>query len=229
MINIVNYRVGNLQNIQNAFSTLGVSSQIVDNPEELKTAEKIVLPGVGSFGYCMQMIKKYNFDEIIKEKIKQGKILLGICVGMQVLFEWGLEKGEHRGLGILKGKVVKLQSKYKIPQVGWNKVFFKDTSKIYKPHKTAWFYFVHSYHCIPEDKKIIFASCNYDQKIVSIIQKENLWGTQFHPEKSQQDGLNFLTQFANCIKDWQIELKNSIHLAGIFLDEIEFPKDFLFE
>ena len=98
MINIVNYRVGNLQNIQNAFSTLGVSSQIVDNPEELKTAEKIVLPGVGSFGYCMQMIKKYNFDEIIKEKIKQGKILLGICVGMQVLFEWGLEKGEHRGL-----------------------------------------------------------------------------------------------------------------------------------
>ena len=116
---------------------------------------------------------------------------------MQVLFEWGLEKGEHRGLGILKGKVVKLQSKYKIPQVGWNKVFFKDTSKIYKPHKTAWFYFVHSYHCIPEDKKIIFASCNYDQKIVSIIQKENLWGTQFHPEKSQQDGLNFLTQFAN--------------------------------
>ena len=196
MINIVNYRVGNLQNIQNAFSTLGVSSQIVDNPEELKTAEKIVLPGVGSFGYCMQMIKKYNFDEIIKEKIKQGKILLGICVGMQVLFEWGLEKGEHRGLGILKGKVVKLQSKYKIPQVGWNKVFFKDTSKIYKPHKTAWFYFVHSYHCVPEDKKIIFASCNYDQKIVSIIQKENLWGTQFHPEKSQQDGLNFLKQFA---------------------------------
>ena len=153
MINIVNYRVGNLQNIQNAFSTLGVSSQIVDNPEELKTAEKIVLPGVGSFGYCMQMIKKYNFDEIIKEKIKQGKILLGICVGMQVLFEWGLEKGEHRGLGILKGKVVKLQSKYKIPQVGWNKVFFKDTSKIYKPHKTAWFYFVHSYHCSQKTKK----------------------------------------------------------------------------
>ena len=98
MINIVNYRVGNLQNIQNAFSTLGVSSQIVDNPEELKTAEKIVLPGVGSFGYCMQMIKKYNFDEIIKEKIKQGKILLGICVGMQVLFEWGLEKkGKPQG------------------------------------------------------------------------------------------------------------------------------------
>ena len=83
MINIVNYRVGNLQNIQNAFSTLGFSSQIINNPEELKTAEKIVLPGVGSFGYCMQMIKKYNFDEIIKEKIKQGKILLGICVGMQ--------------------------------------------------------------------------------------------------------------------------------------------------
>ena len=141
-------------------------------------------------GYCMQMIKKYNFDEIIKEKIKQGKILLGICVGMQVLFEWGMEKGEHQGLGILKGKVVRLQSKYKIPQVGWNKVFFKDTSKIYKPHKNAWFYFVHSYHCIPEDKKIIFASCNYDQKIVSVIQKENLWGTQFHPEKSQQEFFN---------------------------------------
>ena len=146
MINIVNYRVGNLQNIQNAFSTLGVSSQIVDNPEELKTAEKIVLPGVGSFGYCMQMIKKYNFDEIIKEKIKQGKILLGICVGMQVLFEWGLEKGEHRGLGILKGKVVKLQSKYKIPQapVGikyFLKTLLKSTNRTNSEQDFALFYF----------------------------------------------------------------------------------------
>ena len=158
-----------------------------------------------------EMIKNYSIcamktfivtSELLWMVIVGGqgkKNLLGICQGhrMQVLFEWGLEKGEHRGLGILKGKVVKLQSKYKIPQVGWNKVFFKDTSKIYKPHKTAWFYFVHSYHCVPEDKKIIFASCNYDQKIVSIIQKENLWGTQFHPEKSQQDGLNFLTQICN--------------------------------
>ena len=194
MISIVNYKVGNLQNIQNAFSTLGFSSQIINNPEELKTAEKIVLPGVGSFGYCMQMIKKHHFDEIIVEKIQQGKTLLGICVGMQILFEWGEEKGMHQGLGVVKGKVVKLQSKYKVPQVGWNKVFFENSPHNYQ--KNLWFYFVHSYHCIPEDKKIIFASCNYGQKIVSIIQKENLWGTQFHPEKSQADGLNFLKQFA---------------------------------
>ena len=100
----------------------------------------------------------------------------------------------HQGLGVVKGKVVKLQSKYKVPQVGWNKVFFENSS--HKHQKNLWFYFVHSYHCIPEDKKIIFASCNYGQKIVSIIQKENLWGTQFHPEKSQADGLNFLKQFA---------------------------------
>ncbi len=197
MISIVNYRVGNLQNIQNAFSTLGFSSKIIDKPEELKTAEKIVLPGVGSFGYCMHKIKEYHFDKIIVEKIKQGKALLGICVGMQILFEWGEEKGIHQGLGVLKGKVVKLHSKYKIPQVGWNKVFFKKPHQTYRLQKNLWCYFVHSYHCIPEDKKIIFASCNYDQEVVSIIQKENLWGTQFHPEKSQADGLDFLKRFAN--------------------------------
>ena len=135
MISIVNYKVGNLQNIQNAFSTLGFSSQIINNPEELKTAEKIVLPGVGSFGYCMQMIKKHHFDEIIVEKIQQGKTLLGICVGMQILFEWGEEKGMHQGLGVVKGKVVKLQSKYKVGKSAGIKCFLKTllitTRKIY--------------------------------------------------------------------------------------------------
>ena len=104
--------------------------------------------------------------------------MLGICVGMQVLFEWGLEKGEHRGLGILKGKVVKLQSKYKIPQVGWNKVFFKDTSKIYKPHKTAWFYFVHSYALYPRRQKNHFCFLQLRSKNSQYFQK-HLWGTQF--------------------------------------------------
>ena len=177
MISIVNYKVGNLQNIQNAFSTLGFSSQIINNPEELKTAEKIVLPGVGSFGYCMQMIKKHHFDEIIVEKIQQGKTLLGICVGMQILFEWGEEKGMHQGLGVVKGKVVKLQSKYKVPQVGWNKVFFENSS--HKHQKNLWFYFVHSYHCIPEDKKII----SIIQKVFAAYSKRsNLWAFNFSTE-----------------------------------------------
>ena len=191
MISIINYGVGNLQNICNAFNYLQKKSQVISTPKELAKAEKIILPGVGSFGYCVQKIKEYNYTDALLEAVTKKIPLLGICVGMQVLFEKSIELGEHRGLGVLGGKVERLETKYKVPQIGWNQVSnCQDNQK-------QWFYFVHSYHVIPKETSIVVGKCNYGIPVVSIIKKENIWGTQFHPEKSQDAGLSFLNQFAN--------------------------------
>ncbi len=191
MISIINYDVGNLQNICNAFNYLQKKSQVISTPKELAKAEKIILPGVGSFGYCVQKIKEYNYTDALLEAVTKKIPLLGICVGMQVLFEKSIELGEHRGLGVLGGKVERLETKYKVPQIGWNQVSnCQDNQK-------QWFYFVHSYHVIPTETSIVVGKCNYGIPVVSIIKKENIWGTQFHPEKSQDAGLSFLNQFAN--------------------------------
>ena len=191
MISIINYGVGNLQNICNAFNYLQKKSQVISTPKELAKAEKIILPGVGSFGYCVQKIKEYNYTDALLEAVAKKIPLLGICVGMQVLFEKSIELGEHRGLGVLGGKVERLETKYKVPQIGWNQVSnCQDNQK-------QWFYFVHSYHVIPKETSIVVGKCNYGIPVVSIIKKENIWGTQFHPEKSQDAGLSFLNQFAN--------------------------------
>ena len=191
MISIINYGVGNLQNICNAFNYLQKKSQVISTPKELAKAEKIILPGVGSFGYCVQKIKEYNYTDALLEAVAKKIPLLGICVGMQVLFEKSIELGEHRGLGVLGGKVERLETKYKVPQIGWNQVSnCQDNQK-------QWFYFVHSYHVIPTETSIVVGKCNYGIPVVSIIKKENIWGTQFHPEKSQDAGLSFLNQFAN--------------------------------
>ena len=189
MISIVNYGVGNLQNIYNALSFLKQKAKVISTPQELEKAEKIILPGVGSFGYCMQKVKEYDFFDLLVVKA-QSTPFLGICVGMQLLFTESEEKGSHDGLKILQGKIQKLNTKYKVPHTGWNKVFYE------KETKSDWFYFVHSYHVIPEDDAIIVGFCNYGTRVVSIIKKENIWGTQFHPEKSQKAGLDFLKQFA---------------------------------
>ena len=191
MISIVDYGVGNLQNICNALDFIGEKSKIIYTPQELEKAEKIILPGVGSFAYCMQKINAYHYLEILQETAKKQKPILGICVGMQVFFEKSSEQGKHQGLGIFQGEVQKIKTKYKVPQIGWNKVFFP------KKNKQNWFYFVHSYHIIPKEKNIITGYCNYGVPIVSALQKENIWGAQFHPEKSQKAGLDFLQQFAN--------------------------------
>jgi glutamine amidotransferase len=190
VISVVDYGVGNLQNICNAFDFLQKKSKIVQSPKELAKAEKIILPGVGSFGYCVQKIKEYQFVDTLLEKVEDGTPLLGICVGMQLFFEESKEQGRHQGLGILKGEVRRLQTKYKVPQIGWNKVFFPKTKK------QEWFYFVHSYHTIPEDESIITGYADYGTRVVSTICKNNIWGTQFHPEKSQAAGLNLLKEFA---------------------------------
>lgn len=191
MISIVDYGVGNLQNICNALDFIQKKSKIICNPKDLTKAEKIILPGVGSFAHCMQKIKEYNYLNALQEVIAKKIPLLGICVGMQVLFEKSTEQGTHQGLGILAGEIQKIQTKYKVPHVGWNKVFFP------KEKTQEWFYFVHSYHSIPQEENIIIGYCNYGIPIVSVIQKENIWGVQFHPEKSQKAGLKFLQQFSD--------------------------------
>ena len=188
MISIINYGVGNLQNIYNALSFLKQKSKIISTPQELEKAEKIILPGVGSFGYCIKKIKEFDFFDLLVAKA-QNTPFLGICVGMQLLFSISEEKGNYDGLKILQGKIQKLNTKYKVPHIGWNKVFYEEG-------KSDWFYFVHSYHVIPEENSIITGVCNYGTRVVSIIEKENIWGTQFHPEKSQKAGIDFLNKFA---------------------------------
>ena len=167
MIGIINYGVGNLQNIQNALNFLGVKSKIITTPKQLNSVTKIILPGVGSFGFCMKKVQEYNFYDCLKEKVLAGLPILGICVGMQILFDKGEEGGNKKGLAILEGNVVHLESTYKVPQIGWNQVLFKLGNQ-----SKQWFYFVHSYHCLPKDSKIIVAYCNYGTPIVSIVKKK---------------------------------------------------------
>lgn len=190
MLGIVNYGVGNLQNIQNAINFLGKKSIIVNTPEQLSKVSKIILPGVGSFSFCVKKIREFNFYQALIQKAKSGTPMLGICVGMQVLFDKGEEGEIKQGLGIIAGTVKKIKSKYKVPHIGWNKVTYTSGDK-----KTAWFYFVHSYHCIPEDESKILAYCSYGLPIASVVKDGNVFGCQFHPEKSQKDGINFLNQF----------------------------------
>ncbi len=198
---IIDYDMGNLKSVSKALEAVGAEVCITRDPEKIRNAEKIVLPGVGAFGKCMENLKNYGLIDIIKESIKSGKYFLGICLGLQLLFEESEEFGPVKGLGILKGKVVKFNhASLKIPHMGWNQIKYKggETPPLLDgiPDQSS-FYFVHSYYVMPADQTIITTETDYAGFFCSSIQKENILATQFHPEKSQELGLKMLENFVN--------------------------------
>ena len=197
-IAILNYNIGNLSSVRNAIQNLGNTKvDIINNADSIAKYDKIILPGVGAFENAMQYLKLNNMDEAIKLFIKSGKPLLGICLGMQLLFDKSYEFGEHLGLGIISGEVVKFQDKnLKIPHMGWNTINIKQNSKLLKNIKNnEYFYFVHSYYVRAKYEDNILATCYYNQEFSAVVQKDNIFGIQPHPEKSSSAGLEILNNF----------------------------------
>jgi glutamine amidotransferase len=202
MIGIINYGMGNLSSVINAFLHLGAEVKIVESPEEIAACEKIVLPGVGAFGMAIQNINRLNFpDSIKKHAIIQKKPLLGICLGMQLLFDKSYEQGVYEGLGLIKGEVLpfreKLIDKMPVPHMGWNDVIPSEKSVLFKNVGTASYYFVHSYYCLADDNTQVAGKTEYGFSFHAAVEKENIYGCQFHPEKSQVSGLTLFKNFIN--------------------------------
>lgn len=199
MISIVDYGMGNLRSVQKAFERIGTPAKICTRPEELENCEKLVLPGVGAFRDAIAELHKQNMVESIKAHIAADKPFLGICLGLQLLFDVGYEDGEWQGLGVIPGKVVRFddQPGRKVPHMGWNSVRFAPGIPQFAgiPHD-GYFYFVHSYYVIPEDNSLIAGQTDYGGEFTSAIRRGALFATQFHPEKSQQLGLQLLRNFA---------------------------------
>jgi glutamine amidotransferase len=200
MIAVVDYNMGNLRSVQNAFLKIGEEITIVSNPKEIQKYDKLILPGVGAFGDAMEHLKQNGMDEAIKTFAKSGKPLLGICLGMQLLLESSDEFGAHEGLGLIPGMVRKFDtSKFKtplkVPHMGWNELFVKKQSALFNGlEDEIYLYFVHSFHAICDDKYII-GETEYGYPFASAVNKENIYGFQPHPEKSHNNGLKILKNF----------------------------------
>jgi glutamine amidotransferase len=195
---LIDAGTGNLRSVQKALESIGANVLRTDDPEKVVTGKKIILPGVGAFGDFMSGLRARNLEEAVKDVAKRGAPLLGICVGMQALFEIGEELGEHEGLGLLKGTVVKFAESLsvKIPHTGWNQVQVKKDALLFDQIKDeAYVYFNHSYYCQPGDSSDVIAETDYGIRYACAVRRENIFGVQFHPEKSQAVGLQILKNF----------------------------------
>lgn len=201
MIGIVNYNMGNLASVSNAFTKLDIKTNIESNPDNIQKYDKLLLPGVGAFGDAMTHLKSNGMDQAIKDFASSGKPLLGICLGMQLLFQTSKEFGSHDGLGLIEGEIIKFDEArfdhhLKIPHMGWNEMFVQKNTPIFDGlPKDFYLYFVHSYHAICDDKYAI-GKTHYGYEFVSSVQKDNIFGIQPHPEKSHANGLKILENFA---------------------------------
>jgi glutamine amidotransferase len=199
MIAIIDYQMGNLRSVQKAFERLGHEAVITDDPAALARADRIVLPGVGAFCDAMAELARRGFVAPIREEAAAGKPILGVCLGLQLFFDVSYEDGEYEGLGLIPGKVVRFDASHglKIPHMGWNQITIRRRPPILEGIEDgAYFYFVHSYYGVPENSGHTAATTDYPLPFCSIAWKDNLYATQFHPEKSQQDGLRLLDNFA---------------------------------
>ncbi|MEM7817173.1 MAG: imidazole glycerol phosphate synthase subunit HisH [Candidatus Aenigmatarchaeota archaeon] len=196
MVIIVDYGMGNLNSVEKAVKFLGIKAKVTSTTSLIKSAKKIILPGVGHFGKAIFELKKRKIFELLIGKIKEGVPFLGICLGMQLLFEKSQEAKNTKGLEIIKGEVKKFNLRNLIvPHMGWNQVKFSKENKIFNGIKNnSFFYFAHSYYCEPEEN-VILATTDYGIEFTSVINKKNIWAVQFHPEKSQSIGLNLLKNF----------------------------------
>ena len=198
MIVLIDYGVGNLYSVAKAVASVGGDVKISSAADDLKRAEKIILPGVGAFGDCMKNLEATGLIPTIEREIANGKKILGICVGLQILFAGSEESPCVDGLKIFGGRVKKIRAdNLKIPHMGWNSVTFGDAKLFAGLSGTPYFYFVHSYHAAPDDKKIIAATTIYGETVTAAIEHENIFATQFHPEKSGDVGLHVLKNFVD--------------------------------
>lgn len=200
MIAIVDYNMGNLASVQNAFAKLGQKTVIVSDPNTFKEYDKLILPGVGAFGDAMEHLRERNMVEALREYAASGKYMLGICLGMQLLFESSEEFGFHEGLGLIKGSVAafdtaKFSEPLKVPHMGWNRMFTKEHPLFKNLDEEHYLYFVHTYHVNCADKDDIIGRTIYGYEFTSAISHVNIMGIQPHPEKSHNNGLKILENF----------------------------------
>ena len=199
MIAIIDYQMGNLRSVQKGFERVGHEAAITSDPAMIASASKLVLPGVGAFADAVAELRRRDLVEPIKEAIAAEKPFLGICLGLQLLFDRSFEDGEHEGLGVLPGEVRKFDvpPEYKVPHMGWNQVGYRNRPPIFAGvEDLAHFYFVHSYYVVPTDEAIVAGEASYPDPFCAMIWRDNLFATQFHPEKSQGAGLKVLGNFA---------------------------------
>ncbi len=195
---LIDAGTGNLRSVQKALEAVGANVLRTDDPQKVLSGGRVVLPGVGAFGDFMSGLRAHGLEDAIKDVAARGVPLLGICVGMQALFEFGEEMGEHKGLGLLQGRVVKFAESLsvKIPHTGWNQVEVKKDAPLFKQVDAgAYVYFNHSYYCQAWNSSDILAATDYDINFMCAVQRENIFGVQFHPEKSQAVGLQILKNF----------------------------------
>ena len=196
-VGIIDYGVGNLRSVEKAFAAGGCDAVVSANENVLRTAERLVLPGVGAFAACMTALSERGFDQLVCERVAQGTPLLGVCVGMQMLFEESEEFGRTRGLGLLRGRVRRFSDDLVVPQVGWNQIRQRRAHPLFEGiADEAFFYFVHSFYCEPADDTVVLGDTDYGVAYASVVAQKNISGVQFHPEKSQATGLRLLANFA---------------------------------
>ena len=199
MIAIIDYGMGNLRSVQKGFKKVGHEAVVTDDPDRVAAAPKVVLPGVGAFEDAMAELRRRGLIEPVLESIRSGKPFLGICLGLQLLFETSHEHGRHQGLGVLPGEVVRfdLPPQFSVPHMGWNQVTVRRRAPILDGiEEGTYFYFVHSYYVVPAQPEVIATETDYPEPFCSMVWRDNLYATQFHPEKSQANGLRLLRNFA---------------------------------
>ncbi len=199
MIAIIDYQMGNLRSVQKAFESLGTEAVITSDATVLQQADKVVLPGVGAFEDAIKELRNRDLVSPIHDLVASGKPFLGICIGLQLLFDVSYEGGEYEGLGIIAGEVQRFEiaPEFKVPHMGWNQVNIEQASPILQGiDNNTYFYFVHSYYVVPSDPSVISLTSDYDGTFCAGICRGNLFATQFHPEKSQRAGLKLLQNFA---------------------------------
>ncbi len=198
MIAIIDYDAGNMKSVEKALAFLGADYVVTRDPALLEKADKLILPGVGAFGDAMKALDGFGLTDVIKNLVKNGKPILGICLGMQLLFDESEESPNVRGLSLLSGKIVRFSSEYglKIPQIGWNSLDFPKKTKLFEGINTgSYVYFVHSYYLKAEKEEVVAATCEYGNFVHAAVEWENIYGCQFHPEKSSDVGLKILKNY----------------------------------
>jgi glutamine amidotransferase len=196
MIAVIDYGMGNLHSVTKALERMNYASVVTSDPDEIRRADALILPGVGAFGDAMRELSRRELVSVIKTEARRGKPLLGICLGMQLLFTSSDEHGYHQGLNLLPGHVVRFRGDYQIPHMGWNWLSFKHPHPLFDGCEEDYVYFVHSYHVQAENPEDVIATTDYHQPVTAIVARNNVIGMQFHPEKSGELGLKLLERFA---------------------------------
>jgi glutamine amidotransferase len=200
MIAIIDYGMGNLHSVGKAVERLGYEAVVTSDEAQIMSASGAILPGVGAFGDAMNNLRETGLRDAVLRYAQSGKPLLGICLGMQLLFSQSEEHGLHEGLNLLPGRVVRFQGSYKVPHMGWNRLSFRQQSPLFAGLEEGHVYFVHSYHAQPERASDLLATTDYYQPVAAIVGRDNVYGMQFHPEKSGVVGMRLLSNFLNLCK-----------------------------